>query len=321
MILPPFLFEKDLVAIISPAGKIVSLFIEKAQKYLKTKHLKTVLSQYATDSYHQFASTDQNRATDLQMMINNPKIKAIWCSRGGYGTMRILDKIDFSFLEKNPKWLIGFSDITVLHSVLQEKHKIVSVHGSMCINLNNDNFSETGMDNLWKLLFGNIPIYEIPSYAFNRIGKAKGILIGGNLSLLCALMGSKYDFNPKGKILFIEDTGEYLYRLDRMMHSLKNSGKLANLSGLIVGQMTDMKDNEIPFGMSAYEIIANAVSDYRYPVMFNFPAGHSEQNEPLLLGASCEIDVSTNYSLLKFESTLKSPIILPQGSQSEDTKH
>jgi len=301
MKIPPFLVENDLVGLISPAGKIDSIYIEKAIKYLKVKNLRAMIAPCAIDSYFQYSSTDDNRANDFQTMINNPEIKAIWCTRGGYGTIRLLDKIDFTMLEKNPKWLIGFSDITVFHSVIREKLGMASIHGAMCINLRNEKFSESGMDNLWKLLFGKIPEYELVSHPFNRIGKASGILTGGNLSLLCSLSGSNFDFNPKGKILFIEEVGEYLYRLDRMMQSLKISGKLAELSGLVVGQMSEMKDNENPFGKMAYEIIAEAIADYNFPVIFDFFAGHTERNEPLLFNTMVNIDVTLFKSKLSWK--------------------
>ena len=288
MIIPSFLKENDTIGLVSPAGKIDSIVIENAINYLESKKLRCVVALHAADSYNQFSSTDELRAEDLQTMFNNPDIKAIWCTRGGYGSMRLIDKLDFSILEKYPKWLIGFSDITVFHSVLREKVGLASVHGAMCLNLSAESLSESGMDNLWKLLFGELPMYQ-SNHLLNRKGNASGILIGGNLSLMCALIGSPYDFDPKGKILFIEDVGEYLYRLDRMMQSLKISGKLSGLSGLIAGQFSDIKDNETPFGKSAYEIISEAVAEYNYPVIYDFPAGHSKRNEPLLLGVKVEI--------------------------------
>ena len=296
---PPFLKENDTIGLVSPAGKIDSVHIENAIKYLESKKLRCVMAPYATDSYNQFSSTDEKRAKDLQMMFDNPDIKAIWCTRGGYGSIRLIDKLDFSILEKHPKWLIGFSDITVLHSVLREKLGLVSIHGAMCLNLSSESFSESGVDNLWKLLFGEMPNYELLNHYLNRIGKSSGTLIGGNLSLICSLLGSPYDFNPKGKILFIEDVGEYLYRIDRMMLSLKISGKLAGLSGLIVGQFSEIKDNDTPFGKSAYEIIAEAVADYDYPVIFDFPAGHTKCNEPLLLGIQVEVEGTEKKTKIK----------------------
>ena len=299
LIIPKFLKENDLVGIVSPAGKIDAVHIENACEYLMSKNLRSVIAPNAGNSFNNFSATDEQRAADLQMMINNPDIKAIWCTRGGYGAIRLIDKIDFSPLKKYPKWLIGFSDITVLHSVMREKYGLASIHGSMCISLSKGNPSETGVDTLWELLFGKIPEYELPNHSLNRLGKSTGMLIGGNLSLLCALSGSKYDFKPKGKILFIEEVSEYLYRFDRMIQSLKISGKLAGLSGLIIGQITEMKDNETPFGMSAYEIVADAVSNYDYPVMFDFFAGHSKINEPLLLGAQVVMEVSETKSILK----------------------
>ena len=297
MIVPPFLNDKSIIGIISPAGKVDVSEIERAQEYLTSQGFRYLISPYAADSYNQFSSTDKQRAADLQMMFDNPDIEAIWCTRGGYGTIRLLDKLNFKSLKKNPKWLTGFSDITVLHSVFQ-KLGIASIHGPMCRNLKESDYASTGMNNLWELLRGNIPSYNLPAHELNREGKASGTLVGGNLSLLYALKGSAYDFNPKGKVLFIEDVGEYLYQLDRMMQGLKVSGKLKGLSGLIVGQMSDMKDNDTPFGISAYQIITDAVSDYDYPVILDFPAGHTKRNEPLLMGGEVTIDVEREQSVV-----------------------
>ena len=300
MIIPPFLKQNSLIGLVSPAGKVEVSEIERAQEYLTSKGFRYLTSPHAADSFHQFSSTDNQRANDLQMMFDKPDIEAIWCTRGGYGAIRLLDKLNFDTLKKNPKWLIGFSDITVLHSVFQ-KLGIASIHAPMCRNLKEDDYNNSGMETLWKFLKGTIPSYNLPAHELNRVGKANGILVGGNLSLLYALKGSSYDFNPKGKILFIEDVGEYLYQLDRMMQAMKVGGKLSGLSGLIVGQMSGMKDNDTPFGMSAYQIIADAVSEYDYPVMFDFPAGHTERNEPLLLGGEVRIDVSAEKSVLCWE--------------------
>jgi muramoyltetrapeptide carboxypeptidase len=184
--------------------------------------------------------------------------------------------------------------------VLQNVLGVVSIHGPMARSLKEGSYDETGMTNLWRLLNGQMPVYKLPTHPFNRTGKAKGTLIGGNLSLLFALIGSPYDFEPEGKILFIEDVGEYLYHLDRMMRALKLSGKLKGLAGLVVGQMSDMQDNETPFGLSVSQIIADVVKEYDFPVLFDFPAGHSKQNEPLLFGAKVKLSVSADESTLSF---------------------
>ena len=302
MIIPPFLNKNSLIGLVSPAGKVDISEIERAQEFLTSQGFRHLTSPYAVDSFHQFSSTGEHRANDFQMMIDNPDIEAIWCTRGGYGTIRLLNKLNFDALKKKPKWLIGFSDITVLHSVFQNLG-IASMHAPMCRNLKENDYSNSGMEMLWKFLKGAIPSYSLPAHELNRQGKANGTLIGGNLSLLYALKGSPYDFNPEGKILFIEDVGEYLYQLDRMMQAMKVGGKLSGLSGLVVGQMSEIKDNDTPFGMTAYQTIADAVSEYDYPVIFDFPSGHTERNEPLLFGGEVRIDVGADKTVLCWDKS------------------
>jgi muramoyltetrapeptide carboxypeptidase len=293
MITPPFLKKNSLVGLVSPAAGINASVIENAVTYLETRGFRTIVAPHAADVFRQFASTDKHRADDLQAMLNNSDVEAIWCTRGGYGAIRLLDMLNFSCLKKQPKWLIGFSDITALHAAFR-REGIASIHGAMCKNLKDYDAAYCGMNALWQLLAGNVSEYKVPCHPFNRDGMAKGTLVGGNLTLLCALQGSEYDFDPTGKILFIEEVGEYLYRLDRMMQSLKVAGKLARLSGLIVGGMSDMFDNETPFAQSAYDVIADAVSSYSYPVLFDFPAGHLETNMPLMLGAEIRMEINGN---------------------------
>lgn len=300
MIVPPFLKEGALVGMVSPAGKIAENEIKRAESFLDAHGFRHIRALHVADAWHQFSATDEKRAADFMEMLLNPEVEAIWCSRGGYGAIRLLDLIDFSVLQSHPKWLIGYSDITVFHSVLQNRLGMMSIHGPMVRSLKEGSYDETGMSRLWNLLKGELPDYKIHAHPLNRSGLAKGTLIGGNLSLLFSFIGSQYDFDPKGKILFIEDVSEYLYHLDRMMYGLKVSGKLAGLSGLIVGQMTDMQDNETPFGFTVNQIIADVIKEYSYPVMFDFPAGHSRQNEPIVLGAKVRMSVSESESELSF---------------------
>ena len=227
-------------------------------------------------------------------MLDNPDIKAILCVRGGYGTVRIIDDIDFSHFQKNPKWLAGFSDITVLHSHIH-KLNVASLHSTMPISFSS-NTTESIMS-LKDALFGKHLSIKIDLHPFNRFGEAKGQIVGGNLSILYSLMGSPSDLNTDGKILFIEDLDEYLYHIDRMMMNLKRSGKLSNLKGLIVGGMTKMNDNTIPFGKDAESIIKDVVSEYNYPVCFGFPAGHIKDNRALKLGVIAELKVDKQSSL------------------------
>jgi muramoyltetrapeptide carboxypeptidase len=293
MIEPEFLKRGDKIAIVAPAGKIVRKKVETAVEILQGWGLQVVLGSNLFNNHFQYSATDSERLDDIQNTLDDPGIKAILFARGGYGVTRILDRIDFSGFRKNPKWLIGFSDITIFHSHLHANFKIESIHGTMSAGLTDPASAES----LRKALFGGRLSYEVESNPINRRGSAKGNLTGGNLAILCSLIGTVSDMNTKGKILFIEDTGEYLYRLDRMMWQMKRSGKLSHIAGLIVGGMTEMKDNEIPFGKTAYEIVAEAVNEYDYPVCFGFPAGHQEDNRALVMGRKTEIVVDENVIL------------------------
>ncbi|ASB50097.1 S66 peptidase family protein [Alkalitalea saponilacus] len=300
MIIPPYIQKGDTIGLISPAGKIAHQVVTIAGNYLEHAGFPYVQGACLSGAWNQFSGTDEQRVSDINEMIHNPEVKMIWCSRGGYGTMRLLNRIDWAHLKKNPKWLVGFSDITAFHSALQNVHGMVSIHGPMLKNLVKGNFEFSGVKTLWDMVQGEMPDYVADYQKLNRTGDASGVLIGGNLTLLSALKGSVYDFHPKGKILFIEEVGEHFYHLDRMMQGLKISGKLSALSGLVVGQMTDMSDNATPFGATANEIVMDAVKDYDFPVMFGFPAGHDVRNEPLLMGAKVQLSVSDNQSRLKF---------------------
>jgi muramoyltetrapeptide carboxypeptidase len=231
-------------------------------------------------------------------LIDDSEVKAIVFARGGYGWVRIIDQINFSSLEKHPKWLIGFSDVTVLHSHLNSHISMCTLHAPMMINLMNEKRNEEATDTTIDILTGkNIRYSEKNLNALNRNGICEGELVGGNLSLLYALAGTPSDLATDSKILFIEDLDEYLYHIDRMMMQLKRAGKLTNLKGLIVGGMSDMRDNTIPFGKSAVEIISEAVAEYNYPVCFDFPSGHIDRNLPLILGADVRLEVGQSIDL------------------------
>jgi muramoyltetrapeptide carboxypeptidase len=244
---------------------------------------------YLFSDEHQYAGTDSQRWADLQMMLDDPSIKAILFARGGYGTVRIVDKLDLTRFSRSPKWLIGFSDITVLHSHLHQHVKTETIHAPMAINFPKS--PAHVLEKLHTLLTGGQISYEIPSHLYNRIGKVKGELVGGNLSLLYSMSGTESDLHTRGKILFLEDLDEYLYHVDRMMMNLKRTGKLKGLKGLIVGGMSDMRDNAIPYGKTAEEIILEAVKEYDYPLCFGFSAGHVEENVPLILGRKISLEV------------------------------
>ena len=289
----------DKIGIVAPARKISINEIAASIKVLEKWGLKVELGKNLFAQYRQFAGTDEQRAEDLQYMLDNPDIKAVICARGGYGTVKTLKSIDFTKFLKNPKWIVGYSDITALHAHVNHNLGIKSIHGTMPFNFPKDRSENEAVKTLKKLLWGEQNIYEIEHHEFNRKGKASGELAGGNLSVLFSVAGTKYDIDTSGKILVLEDLDEYLYHIDRMMMNLKYGGKLEKLKGLIVGGMTDMNDNQIPFGKSAYEIIRDAVDEYNYPVCFNFPLGHIEKNYALILGNQVELNVEGNGVLVK----------------------
>jgi muramoyltetrapeptide carboxypeptidase len=248
--------------------------------------------------HNHFAGTDAERQSDLQYALDNINIKAIWCSRGGYGTVRIIDQIDFTAFEQHPKWIVGFSDVTVIHSYLNRLN-IASIHGAMPVTVGKA--SVESIESLRKALFGESLEYEIPFSPANRLGTAKGEIVGGNLSILYSLMGSNAQIDCKGKILFIEDLDEYLYHIDRMMMSLKRCGCFDGLNGLIVGSMTKMKDNDIPWGKNANQIIADVTKEYSFPILYNFPVGHFHDNRAIILGKQVSLEINKEISKLTFE--------------------
>lgn len=292
---PQYLKKGDKIAIIAPARKVSKEDMQPAIDILQSWGLEVVLSGNLFREDCQFSGTDAERAADLQALLDDSSIKAIISARGGYGTLRIIDKIDFSKFKKQPKWVIGYSDITVLHSHIHTLG-IETIHATMPINFTkNSEATET----LRKALFGEKLAYKTEQHPLNKIteGIVKSEIVGGNLSLLYALSGSISDIDTKGKILFIEDLDEYLYHVDRMMLNLKRSGKLSHLKALIVGGMTDMKDNAIPFGKTAEEIILEAVAEYNYPVCFGFPAGHIDTNFALYFGKKAKLKIADQIEL------------------------
>jgi len=294
-ITPPYLQKGDRVAIVCPAKKLPQP-MDDAVALLQSWGLEVVLGETVTASCHQFAGDDALRAQDLQRYVNDDTIKAIFAARGGYGTVRIIDSVDFSRLITHPKWIIGFSDITVLHAHLFTNYGLQTIHGQMPINI--PDATVPSLETLRKALLGQELTYEITPHPLNRTGHAEGVLIGGNLAILLSLSGSVSDYNYDGKILFIEDVGEYLYSIDRMLYTLKRAGKLKNLAGLIVGGFTDLKDNDIPFGQTAQEIIRAIVEEYDYPVCFDFPAGHVRDNWALVMGMKVKLLLQSSNSLV-----------------------
>ena len=261
---------------------------------LESWGLEVVLGETMTASYHQFAGDDVLRASDLSRFIADTSIKAIFAARGGYGTIRIIDEVDFMPIKEAPKWIIGFSDITVLHAHVFSVFGLQSIHGQMPVTIPDG--TTASLQTLKKALFGEELSYHFPASKLNRHGEAQGILVGGNLALLLAVSSSVSDLDYHGKILFIEDVGEYLYNIDRMMRTLKRAGKLKNLAGLMVGGLTELKDNDIPFGQTAEEIIFEVVKEYDYPVCFNFPAGHIPNNQALIFGKTLILAVQKQHT-------------------------
>lgn len=297
MIIPPSLKVGDKVAIVCTARKFEPKQCLSAIELMKSWGLEVVLGNTIGKDNFQLGGNDEERAEDLQQMINRHDIKAIWIARGGYGTVRIIDKIDFSPLQKQPKWIIGFSDITVLHSHLHGL-ELGSLHAIMPFSV--PNATAEAKESLRKSLFGEKLSYEINSHNANISGQTTGEIIGGNLSILYSLLGSPSSVNTNGKILFIEDLDEYLYHIDRMMQNLKRNGYFDNLNGLIVGGMTDMHDNQIPFGYDAVQIITEIVKPYQIPVCFDFPAGHISNNLALPFGKEVLLNIDTNRVTLNY---------------------
>lgn len=295
----PYLKKGDTIGIVCPAG---FLSLEKANTCidtLKAWGYQVKLGKTLGSQYHYFSGTDAERAADLQEMLDDTNVAAILCGRGGYGVSRIIDQLNFKKFKKHPKWLIGFSDITVLHAALNSQVKYASIHASMAGAFNDGGAENEYVQSIRKLLKGQLANYTSAPHALNRWGKVSGELIGGNLSLLAHLVGTPSAYSTRNKILFIEDLDEYIYHIDRMFLQLKRAGHLKGLAGLIVGGFTDMKDTTVPFGMSAYETILDHVKEYNYPVCFDFPVSHVTQNFALKVGTVHELSITKSKTTLK----------------------
>lgn len=301
MIQPELLQKGDKIGIIAPARKVSAEEMAPGIKRLQDRGYQIVESPNLYGSFNQFSGNDSERLSDLQWAFDHPELKAVFCARGGYGAMRLLDLLDMLDMMQNPKWFIGFSDMTAIHNQLNFGAGIQSIHAPMLINMMDDHFSQQSFDTLFTFLESGKLEYQIEvqdsEKHLNYTGVGKGILCGGNLSVLSALCGTNSDIDTLGKILFIEDLDEYLYHIDRMIVHLKKAFKFHNLMGLIVGGMNDMKDNTIPFGKSAYEIIHEHVAEFDFPVCFGFPAGHIKDNMPLILGAEVMLSVENEIKL------------------------
>ena len=289
---------KNKILIVSPSGAIDISYIERAKQILSSWGFYVEEGKFARGKSGRFSGTEEERISDLQYALDDKETYAIFCSRGGYGLAQIIDKIDFTKFQKNPKWIIGFSDITVLHNALANLG-IVSIHGVMAKQLSELSENVESITNFKEILNGNLPEYKIAPHSLNRVGEAHGKLTGGNLSVVDGLRGTPYDLNPAGKILFIEDVCEKPYHIDRMLQNLRMGGVLQNLSALVVGQFSDCEEDPL-MNKSIAEIIHDAVKDYDFPVCFNFPAGHSDKNLPLVLGANVDLTVNEDGVEMKF---------------------
>ncbi len=298
--IPPYLKKGQTIGITCPAGYMPA---DKAAACIGTLqewgYEVKVGKTLGSESTNYFSGTDEERAGELQAMLDDKNIDAILFGRGGYGMTRIIDRLDFKKFKKKPKWLIGFSDITVMHTHLYSRYNISSIHGPMAAAFNTTPESEVYIDLLRKTLIGKKTSINTVTHVFNKKGTATAPLIGGNLCLLAHVIGSPSDFSTKNKILFIEEVGEYLYNADRLLQQLKRSGKLAPLAGLIVGGFTDMKDTERPFGKTIESIISDAVAEYDYPVCFGFPVSHAIENVPLKIGVTYQLKVGNKKVSLK----------------------
>jgi len=298
MVFPPFLKQGSVIGITCPSGYVSQERVAYAITVLERWGFTVKLGKTIGTEHFYFSGTDGERLADLQSMVNDPNIDAILMGRGGYGMSRIIDSLDLtSFIEK-PKWMCGFSDITVLHNHLQAKHNIASLHSPMCGAFKPETEHTDYLKTLYAALTGAPLTYTTPPSSYNRAGTTEAQLTGGNLAILAHLTGSVSEVDTAGKILFIEDIGEYLYNTDRLLLNLKRSGQLDKIKALIVGQFSDTQDTERPFGQTVQEIIWDKVKEYDYPVCFNFPVGHEEINNTLTLGAVHQLTVNENRGIL-----------------------
>jgi len=296
--IPPYLRKGDTIGIVCPSGYMPADKAQTCIKVLQEWGYQVKIGKTLGHQFHYFSGTDQERLEDLQKMLDDTTVKAILCGRGGYGMSRIIDLLDFKIFKKNPKWIIGYSDITLLHAHLYTQLKTASLHSPMAAAFNDGEFENEYIQSLKKILKGGSYKYRSTAHPMNQFGTASGELVGGNLSLLAHMTGSRSAFHFNKKILFIEDIGEYIYNVDRMMIQLERSGALQNLAGLVIGGFTDMKDTVIPFGATITEVIHERVKKYQYPICFDFPVSHSRENYPLKVGVKHELKVGRGGALL-----------------------
>lgn len=300
LITPSFLKAGDKIAVVAPSRWVTEDEMKPALTHLTEWGMQVVVLAQVYSHDNQFAGSDNERASTFQQVLDDPSIKAIICARGGYGSVKLLPKLNFRNFLKNPKWIIGFSDITALHSHINTNIGVKTIHAPMAVHFKDEPLLKQSFKYLQNILLGHSLSYIFVTPALSRQGEAKGVLCGGNLSVLQSLRGTPADINPEGRILFIEDVDEYLYHIDRMIFNLRYGGILQKLNGLILGAFSEMKDNTTPFGMSSEEIILQAVGEYSYPVITGFQAGHVKENYPLILGSQINININQNTTQIQF---------------------
>jgi muramoyltetrapeptide carboxypeptidase len=299
---PPFLKTGNTIGIVSTARKIALDAVNPVKTKFEARGYNVTLGQTIGASWHQFAGDDQTRADDLQAMLDSPEIHAILMAKGGYGTIRILDKLDWIEFQKQPKWLAGFSDVTVLHAYLNGRLGMPSIHGPLAQLPDNEPERWQALETLFSALEGTLEKVSSSAHPYNKPGLGKGVVIGGNLSILYSLLGSPESFDPSGKILLLEEVDEYLYHVDRMLWSLRRAGKLEGLAGIVIGGMTEMKDNEIPFGDSAEGLLKTHFQAFSGPIAFGFPVGHTPFNHACYLGVKAKLIVDEDGGILQYDS-------------------
>lgn len=305
LIPPPYLKKGDTVAIVAPSGILKNRFteIDNAKALLKSWGLHTLVGKHIFKNGNHFAGTDAQRCEDFQSALDNPNVKAIWCARGGYGSVRILDKLDYTKFKEHPKWLIGYSDITALLNQINN-FGYQTIHSIMCTSLRNPNDPDVkaSVAQFKKAVFGEPISYSIPPSTYNKIGEITAPIVGGNLTILQTMLGSETAINTDGKILFFEEIGEYKYHIDRLLQSLKRAGYFDKCAGVIVGDMTKLKKNTTVWGTSIEQLILNTLQDYDFPIVFNVPSGHEDLNKALYFGRQAKVSVSKSGSTIVFEN-------------------
>lgn len=304
LIQPQFLKPGDTVAIVAPSGILKNRNEEvgRALALLDSLGLNAVVGKHVFNQADHFAGTDEERCEDFQNALDDPTISAIWCARGGYGTVRILDKLDYTKFKNHPKWIIGYSDITALHNQVHNEG-YQSIHALMCVSLTEDlNDIKDTVDTFKSTIFGNPVNYTLKGSTYNKVGEASAPLVGGNLTMLHTMLGSNTSIDTSGKILFIEEIGEYKYHIDRMLQSLKRAGYFDNCKGLIVGDMSKLRKNTTLWGTSVEQLILDALAEYDFPIAFNMPAGHEKDNRAMIFGKRIELKVEKAKSTVDFKN-------------------